>query len=218
MIQDFINNFFNKSDNSSVDTLIEKCSYASAAMTLFPIPGSEIIAVMPIHVGMVIGIGQAYGVVITRESAMNLLMQISATVGLSLIGSRIAVTTAKIILPGFGGVISAPFIFASTIALGNIAKAYFEAEGELDKSSMKDIYNDMIRRAKKEFNPEKMEEDDIKDMAKAASEEKMDSKTEAPAAADTPTERLQKLKELLDQNLISQEEFDSTKERILSEI
>ncbi len=218
MIQDFINNFFNKSDNSSVDSLIEKCSYASAAMTLFPIPGSEIVAVMPIHVGMVIGIGQAYGVDITRESAMNLLMQISATVGLSLIGSRIAVTAAKIILPGFGGVISAPFIFASTVALGNIAKAYFEAEGELDKSSMKDIYNDMIRRAKKEFNPEKMEEDDIKDMAKAASEEKMDSKTEAPAAADTPTERHRKLKELLDQNLISQEEFDSTKERILSEI
>jgi hypothetical protein len=38
--------------------LVERCGYAAAALTILPIPGSEVIGVMPIHVGMVIGIGQ----------------------------------------------------------------------------------------------------------------------------------------------------------------
>ncbi|MBP0020783.1 MAG: SHOCT domain-containing protein [Cyanobacteria bacterium SBLK] len=168
---------------------------------------------MPIHVGMVIGIAQAKGVDITRESAINLVLQISATVGLSLVGSRIATTAAKIILPGLGGIISAPFMFASTLALGNVAKIYFEREGNIDKDTMKNVYNDMVKRGKQMFDSDRMKEDDIQDMAKAAAREGEEKKEEG-----TPAERLGKLKELLDLGLISQEEFDETKRKILSEI
>ncbi len=218
MLQDFMNKFFGKSDNSDVDDLIEKCGYAAAALTIIPIPGSEIIAVMPIHVGMVAGIAQAYDVDMTRESAMDLVLQISATVGLSLVGSRIATTASKILLPGFGGIISAPFMFASTLALGNVAKAYFETEGHIDKRSMKDLYKDMVKKAKKDFNPDHMKDNDVKDMAKAASEEKNEDTQKDATPPETPVERLGKLKEMLEQDLISQEEFDATKEKILSEI
>ncbi|MGK7928473.1 MAG: SHOCT domain-containing protein [Spirulina sp.] len=208
-----MNQFFRVSDDAAIDSLIEKCSYAAAALTIIPIPGSEIVAVMPIHVGMVIGIAQAKGVDITRESAIELILQISATVGLSLVGSRIATTVAKVILPGFGGIISAPFMFASTLALGNVAKVYFEREGNIDKDTMKDIYNKMVKRGKQKFNPDRMEEKEIQDMAKAASREEEKKEEEG-----TPAERLGKLKELLDLGLISQEEFDETKRKILSEI
>lgn len=213
MLRDIMNQFFRVSDDAAIDSLIEKCSYAAAALTIIPIPGSEIVAVMPIHVGMVIGIAQAKGVDITRESAIELILQISATVGLSLVGSRIATTVAKVILPGFGGIISAPFMFASTLALGNVAKVYFEREGNIDKDTMKDIYNKMVKRGKQKFNPDRMEEKEIQDMAKAASREEEKKEEEG-----TPAERLGKLKELLDLGLISQEEFDETKRKILSEI
>ena len=208
-----MNQFFRVSDDAAIDSLIEKCSYAAAALTIIPIPGSEIVAVMPIQVGMVIGIAQAKGVDITRESAIELILQISATVGLSLVGSRIATTVAKVILPGFGGIISAPFMFASTLALGNVAKVYFEREGNIDKDTMKDIYNKMVKRGKQKFNPDRMEQKEIQDMAKAASREEEKKEEEG-----TPAERLGKLKELLDLGLISQEEFDETKRKILSEI
>lgn len=213
VLRDLMNSLFEVSDDTAIDSLIEKCSYAAAALTILPIPGSEIVAVMPIHVGMVIGIAQAKGVDITRESAINLVLQISATVGLSLVGSRIATTAAKIILPGFGGIISAPFMFASTLALGNVAKVYFEREGDIDKDTMKNVYNDMVKRGKKMFDPDRMKDEEIQDMAKSASRDEEEKKK-----AGTPAERLGKLKELLDRGLISQEEFDETKRKILSEI
>src|SRR5687768_11138284 len=75
--------------------LVERCGYAAAALTILPIPGSEVIGVMPIHVGMVIGIGQEYGVKLTRQSATDLILKIGATVGLSLVGSRLAMTAGK---------------------------------------------------------------------------------------------------------------------------
>ncbi|MEM9540451.1 MAG: SHOCT domain-containing protein [Cyanobacteria bacterium P01_E01_bin.42] len=214
MLRDLLNSLFRVSDKTAIDSLIEKCSYAAAALTILPIPGSEIVAVMPIHVGMVVGIAQAKGVDITRESAINLVLQISATVGLSLVGSRLATTAAKILLPGFGGIISAPFMFASTLALGNVAKVYFEREGDIDKDTMKDIYNDMVKRGKQMFDSDRMKDEEIQDMAKAASREGEEEKKEE----GTPAERLGKLKELLDLGLISQEEFDETKRKILSEI
>lgn len=219
MLQDFMDKFLGNSENKDVDTLIRKCGYASAALTIIPIPGSEIIAVMPIHVGMVMGIAQAYDVEITKESAMELVLQITATVGLSLVGSRIATTASKIILPGLGGLISAPLIFASTIALGSVAKAYFELEGDIDEGTMKHMYKDMLKKAKNTFDASEMKDEEIKDMAKTASEgsDEFDKKAEE-IVEETPTERLKKLKELLDLELISQEEYDATKEKVLSEI
>ncbi|MEA5469500.1 SHOCT domain-containing protein [Spirulina sp. 06S082] len=220
MLQDLLNQLFKISDDSSLNSLIEKYSYAAAALTIIPIPGSEIIAVIPLHVGMVISIARAKGVDVTRESALNLVLQISATVGISLVGSRIATTAAKIILPGFGGLISAPFMFASTIALGNVAKAYFETEGNIDQDTMKDLYKNMVKKAKKDFNPDRMKDEEIQDMATAASQEGEQENISSSGASknETPVERLAKLKELLDRGLISQAEFDETKQKILSEI
>ena len=79
-----------KSRETEVQSLIEKCGYASAAVTLLPLPGSEILAVMPIHVGMVVKIAESYDVELTRASASQLIVRIGATVGFSLLGSRLA--------------------------------------------------------------------------------------------------------------------------------
>src|SRR5688572_20008568 len=79
---------FSVSDHPEVDRVVETCGYAAAALTILPIPGSEIIGVMPLHVGMVIAIAHHRGRTITRESATSLLLQIGTTVGLSLVGSR----------------------------------------------------------------------------------------------------------------------------------
>ena len=111
-----------------VRVLIERCGYAAAALTILPIPGSEIIGVMPLHVGMVIGIGEEYGKTLTRESAVELITRIGATVGLSLVGSRLAMTAGKVILPGLGGLVAAPFMFASTLAIGTVARLYFASD------------------------------------------------------------------------------------------
>ena len=136
-----------------VKTLIERCGYAAAALTIIPIPGSEVIGVMPLHVGVVIGVGEEYGKTLTRDSAIELISRIGATVGLSLVGSRLAMTAGKIILPGLGGLVAAPFMFASTLAIGTVARLYFASDGDLSAREMKRAYDDELKRAKAAFDP-----------------------------------------------------------------
>jgi uncharacterized protein (DUF697 family) len=205
---------FSVSSHPEVDKLVETCGYAAAALTILPIPGSEILGVMPLHVGMVIGIANHYDRTITRETATNLILQIGATVGLSLVGSRLATTAAKFVLPGLGGIIAAPFMYASTLAIGAVADGFFRTEGKLTEEQMRNLYNETLKGAKSSFRPEKMRE-------KSA----MDHATSAVADADAPPPeaasgiaRLRKAKEMLAEGLIDQAEFDALKERILSEV
>ena len=208
--KDILNRTFSNDERDQASgELIEKCGYAAAALTILPLPGSEIVAVMPIHVGMVVGIGHIYGQEITRQSATDIVLRIGATVGLSLVGSRLATTAAKVLLPGFGGLLAAPFMFASTYAIGAVARAYFESEGKLTDEEIKSVYDRATKAAKQAFDPDRAKSDEAKQAATAAAE------AEAKAS---PSERLGKLKKLLDEGLIEQAEYDATKAKILSEI
>lgn len=215
--------------------LTEKCGYAAAALTMIPIPGTEIYAVMPIHVGMVVGIGNIYGVEVTRDSAEELILRIGATVGLSLIGSRFATTAAKFLLPGLGGLVSAPFMYASTLAIGTVAKVYFEQGGQVSNDEMKSVYNESLKAARKSYNPKKAKSQDAKKMANAAADEsdggtKKVTKRSAPdpdrrgeplspkGSDEDPVTRLEKLKQLLDKGLIEQHEYEENKNRILADL
>lgn len=201
-------------------TLIERCGYATAALTLLPIPGSEILGVMPIHVGMVLGIGEEYGAEMTKESAMELLTKIGATVGLSLVGSKIATTAGKILLPGLGGLVAAPFMFASTMALGTVARLYFESGGRMTDAEMRDVFERAKNEAKKVFDPSKARSREARDMAEDASGEASE-----PAARKGPrpsvddlAERLANLDELFEKGLISNAEHTKKREQILDEV
>jgi uncharacterized protein (DUF697 family) len=204
--------------------LIETCGYAAAAATLLPIPGTEIIAVMPIHVGMVVGLSQIYDAEITRDSATDLVLRIGATVGASLVTSRAATTLAKIALPGLGGFIGAPIIFATTIAIGAVARAFFDRGGEVSSDEMRDIYKKAVKNARSSFDPSRARSSDARNMAEKAAEEGQAAEAppagEAPASpppaeAADPVARLRQLKSLLDAGLIDQDEYDETKRRIL---
>jgi uncharacterized protein (DUF697 family) len=201
--------------------ITEKCGYAAAALTLVPIPGTEVLAVMPIHVGMVVRIGEIYGVEMDRDTAQHLIMRIGATVGLSLVGSRVATTAAKFLLPGLGGLISAPFMYASTIAIGRVAELYFANNGMTDQE-MKATYNEVLKKARKEFDPKRARSAEAKQQAEAAAKDTPATPdagaTPAPAATPGPAERLERLKALLDKGLIEQDEYDAAKAKVLSSI
>src|SRR5688500_5803341 len=157
----------NQTQLDAARDITQTCGYAAAALTILPIPGSEVIAVMPLHVGMVVKIGQIYGVDLDRDSATHLIMRIGATVGLSLVGSRIATTAAKVLLPGLGGLISAPFMYASTLAIGRVAELYF-ANGDLDDREMKAIYQETLKKAKTSFDPSRARSSDARREAEQA--------------------------------------------------
>lgn len=211
---------FSVSDHPEIDRLVETCGYAAAALTILPIPGSEILGVMPLHVGMVIGIAHHRGRTLTRESATSLLLQIGGTVGLSLVGSRLATTAAKFVLPGLGGLIAAPFMYASTLAIGAVADAFFRSEGNISQDEMRELYRRTVSGAKSSFRPEKMREKAAMDQAASAVAEgkQKEGAEAAPKAPEGPADKLRQAKELLEQGLITQDEFDEVKKKILGDL
>jgi uncharacterized protein (DUF697 family) len=214
-----MSSLFSVSSNPEVDTLVERCGYATAALTILPIPGSEIIGVMPLHVGMVMGIANAYGHPLTKESAAELVLQIGTTVGASLVGSRIATTAAKIVLPGLGGIVAAPFMFASTLAIGAVAAAWFDRDGAMSADEMQSLYKQTLKKARSDFSPEKMKDSDAMAQAKAAVQEgKNSDDPPAPDPEEDAVARLKRAKALLEDGLIEQDEFDAVKKRILDSI
>jgi len=209
--------FFQISPDADVNTLVERCGYATAALTVLPIPGSEIIGVMPLHVGMVVGIGHHHGQDLTRETAMELLLQIGTTVGASLVGSRLATTAAKFALPGLGGFIAAPFMFASTLAIGAVADQWFRNDGSMSESEMKSVYKRAMKSAKSNFKPERMRDEEVVEQAREAVATGNEP-SDTPADDQGLVQRLKRGKEMLEAGLIDQDEFDELKRRILSEV
>lgn len=222
MFQDWLFEETGDTKDTRCRRLVERCGYAAAALTILPIPGSEVIGVMPLHVGMVVGIAEEHGVKLTRESATDLILKIGATVGLSLVGSRLAMTAGKIILPGLGGLVAAPFMFASTLAIGAAARAYFETNGGLDEAEMKRVYERTARRAKSAFDPSKARSREARDMATQAAEAGEAGDAGAPAgpkaSVDDLAERLATLDELRERGAISEQDYERRKAQILDEV
>ncbi len=120
--------------------LTETAGYAAAALTLIPIPLTEGL-VMPIHVGLVVAIGEIYGHQVSKSSGGDLVLRIGTTVGASFVTRQLATTVAKTLLPGLGGLIMAPFMYASTVAIGAVAESYFKNECDLSSDDIKDVYS-----------------------------------------------------------------------------
>lgn len=216
--ENFVKRRFKPSDREAASkTLTDKCAYAAAALTAIPIPATEVLGVMPLHVGMVTALGHIHDKDISADSASKLVLRIAATVGLSLVGSRVATTAAKVIMPGFGGIVAAPFMFASTKALGAVAQAYFERADELSADDIKSVYEAASKKAKREFDTSRSKSEEAFVMARDVAEQR----TTSPGAQDSPraaSERLSELKDMLGQGLIDSDEFSDTKKRILAEL
>ena len=232
------------SRDARITSMVEKCGYGAAALTLLPIPGSEIIGVMPLHVDMVVAIGKEYGQELTKESATELVMQIGGTVGLSLLGSRVAMTAGKILLPGLGGLVAAPFMYASTLGIGRVAQMYFE-NGGLSKGEMSRVYESAVKKAKKDFDPRKAKSAEAREIAEEAAAEGEAAQGEAApgeaaggeaapsgggasagakrggakvAEIDDLAERLATLEALHQKGHITAAEYERRREAILDEI
>ncbi len=190
--------------------LIEKCGYAAAALTMLPIPGSEIVGVLPLHVALVAEIARLYGVELSGDDAKSLLSRIGAAAGLSLIGSKAAALAAKVLMPGVGGIATAPLIYASTLALGTAAKVHFERGGASD-AELAAAYREAKAKAREAFNPKRTRRPSTRLMAVAV------QPAAVPVVTD-PVARLERLADLLERGLIDREDFDAGKARILAEL
>lgn len=106
--------------------IVAASALAAAAAGATPIPFSDAIVLVPIQVGMIVGVSAVFGLDISKASISSLLSSIVGASSATVIGRTLVVNALKLI-PGagsvVGGAISATTASALTLALG---KAYIE--------------------------------------------------------------------------------------------
>lgn len=204
-------------------TLIERCGYAAAALAVLPIPFSETVGVTAVHVSMVVGIARIHGVELERDSAVKLVLRLGTTVGVSYVGTRVAIGLAKFVFPILPGLVGAPLVFASTTGLGAVAKAHFASpDQELTDEEVRNLYRATIDKAKAKFDPTRARSDDAKSDAEALATPV--AVEPPPVAAPTPTptteralDRLERLRRLRDEGFLGAAEFEAASKKVLEE-
>jgi uncharacterized protein (DUF697 family) len=184
---------------AKADEIIKNHVGFSLGAALVPFPGADILAVSGVQLNMLRQLAKLYRVDFMDKLGKNI---ISAVVGSS--AARLGASLIKAI-PGVGTLIGdmtmAALSGASTYALGKVVSLHFAKGGTLDDLD--------FNFAKKQF------EQEIEEGKKVATELKVD-----PIKSDDDTdillEKLRKLANMRDEGLITVEEFQKLKERLIA--
>lgn len=136
----------------AVRDVIEMTSYACAALALQPMPGLEQ-AILPLQVGMVLAIAHIHGKELTKKRASEVLFDVAAITGVSVIGRQALLSFAKVALPFVSGILGAPYVFSVTWGTGYAAHHYLSAPGRPDRDKIRDVFEKARARGKASYQP-----------------------------------------------------------------
>jgi len=131
--------------------VVTMSSFGSAAVTLAPIPGSDFVLVTSVQASMVVAVGRVFGRELTLEEAKDVVLELAAVCGLGLLAQKGFATLTKILLPGLGGVLAAPYAFAVTYGMGHAAMTYFEHK-DSTKETIQRVYEEAVAEGKRIFS------------------------------------------------------------------
>jgi len=131
--------------------VVTAASFASCAAVAAPLPLSDLWLATPVHVAMVIGVGRVYGRKLNRSEGVQLFTELAAAAGASVAARRIWIAISKFLLPGIGGWVQLPYVFAVTWALGRMAMVYFETP-DLDSDGLRNKFGDFVAEGKNKFS------------------------------------------------------------------
>lgn len=187
---------------AKADEVIKEHILWSVGVGLVPIPLFDVAAVTALQIGMLKQLSKLYDVDHDQESGK---IFVSALAGTS--AAKIGASLIKAI-PGVGSLVGSVSMSAlsgaSTYALGQVACTQLEMRGTLkgvDLNEAKRAYEEAFERGKEV----------VKEVEK-------NREAAADNGGNDPVERLKKLKGLLDNGLISEDEFEAKRAEILANI
>ena len=199
----------NNSERSKhVDTIIRNHVVWSMGAGLIPVLIADVFAVSALQLDMIRQLCKLYEVDFKERQGKALVTSLTGS-GLARLGAR-----AVKFIPGvgsvLGGITMAVLSGASSYALGQVFIRHFETGGtilDFDVERLKKYYNEMFEKGKEVAQ-------DLQRKQQAMSDQKMHEKEEA-LAADV-VEKLKSLAELKSQGVITEEEFQKMKERLIN--
>ncbi|WP_214834818.1 GTPase [Exiguobacterium sp. E4787] len=132
-----------KDKSTTANRWINSAGFASAAIGASPIPGSDIIPLTGIQVGLIIKLSMLYNKPVSKESAKELLLA-------TIVGNagKTAFRQLVKLIPGAGWAVGAGVASAATIALGYAVKYLHEHDIELSAEQLKFVYNTFLEKEK----------------------------------------------------------------------
>lgn len=197
------------------ESVIRNHMLLAMGVGFIPLPLMDVIAAGAVQLDMIRQLCKVYEVEFKENQGKAVVSALTTS-----ILTKMGVRSALKLIPGLGtiigGVALSVFNGASTYALGEVFKKHFELGGtilDFDPERMKRAYKEKFEKGKKVAEELKKEEEAKKAQAAAPKSEPM------PTAADQNTvlERIKQLAEMKEQGIISQEEFDQMKRKLIGE-
>lgn len=170
---------------TAVKELIQVCSVAAGAVTIQPIPFVDTALLAPIQIGLVQGVGKIHGYKLDKRSILEVL----STFGASIVAQNVIMAAAKFI-PFFGWVITISMGYALTWAIGEVSDHYFRNGRNVDEGELKEMFEQVYKSKKEE-------------------------KSQANKGNKTLKQKLEELKEAKKDGLLTDEEFETQKAKLL---
>ena len=137
---------------SRANKYIQSAAGTAAAIAVSPIPVSDILAIAPLQVTMVIKIGLIFGHKLESSSAKELIGTVAGGVAF-----RYAAQVLVKFIPGAGSVIGPVIAYGGTVAIGETAVAYFSSGMTLSEEELEEVYKGAKKDAEKTFKTDKRE-------------------------------------------------------------
>jgi uncharacterized protein (DUF697 family)/tellurite resistance protein len=144
----------NQSD-AELDKSILNYSLLNGALELLPQSWASM-AIIPLQIKMVYGIGKAHGVTLDQghikefiaAAGVGLTSQYLEQIGRKLLGGLLGKMAGKTMGKVSGAATGMAFSFASTYALGQLAKRYYAGGRRMDTAMLKDSFQNLLGPAK----------------------------------------------------------------------
>ena len=133
-----------------VNQIVRRAAWVNALIALSPVPGLDIPLLLVSQTRLVLRIAAVYGQSMTVSHARELL----TTMAGSLLSRYLGQQLAKLV-PGLGWLVSAALSATTTWGIGQAARRYFEADGQIGADRLKAFYQQMRRLAPRQWLAEK---------------------------------------------------------------
>lgn len=203
------------------ETVIRNHVLWSMGAGFIPVPVADIFAVSALQLDMIRQLCRVYNVDFAETQGKAVVSALTSST-LAKVGAR---SLLKVI-PGvgqlIGGVASSIFNGASTYALGEVFKKHFESGGtilDFDAERLKKLYHEKFEKGKKIAEQLRKEQEAKKTAESATAATETPAQPGTPQSSPTPesavVQKLKELAELKNQGIITDEEFEQMKKRVL---
>lgn len=204
----------NNEKSKHAETIVRNHILWSMGASFIPVPIADFFAVSALQLDMIRQLCRVYEVDFSETQGKAIISSLVTT----MMGRGLAKSFIKLI-PGvgtlIGGVTVSVFNGASTYALGQVFKTHFEFGGtflDFDPERLKKMY-------KEQFEKGKQVAEQLRKDQETAKKQPDSTPTPDQSATTTPSgdvfERLRELGELRTQGIISEEEFEQMKKKLI---